>query len=125
MRALALILPLAACGDAPLTAERLIPDYRGVETFLLADDLVNFQVSMTNALSGEDVSDYAECAAAGYTLIRGFGFAQHVRTSVTQEAGLWKGDAYYTVSPKLPPGVKQIDAEVVAAACAEKGIPTV
>jgi len=118
------VMPLAACDPVP-TAEQFIPDYRGVETQLLADDLVQFNVSMTNAVTVADVEDYAECAAAGYTLIRGWGFARHLRTNVYEEAGVWNADAVYTISPALPRGIKTIDAEVVAAACAERGIPTV
>ena len=118
------MMPLAACETVP-TAEQFIPDYRGVETQLLAADLVQFNVSMTNALSAQDVTNYAECAAAGYTLIRGWGFARHLRTNVDEEAGVWTADAVYTISPALPRGIRTIDAEVVAAACAEKGIPTV
>ncbi|MEO9822636.1 MAG: hypothetical protein ABJ370_05455 [Paracoccaceae bacterium] len=125
MRALALIMPLTACSAPEITAEQLIPDYRGIETMLIADDLVNFQVEMTNALSLSDVEDYARCAAAGYTLIRGWGFARHVRTGVEQDNNVWTADAYYTISEGLPRGIKTIDAEVVAAACAERGIPTV
>ncbi|MBY5932239.1 hypothetical protein KUV51_04440 [Tateyamaria omphalii] len=117
-------LPLAACDPVP-TAEQFIPDYRGVETQLLAEDLVQFDVEMTNAITTRDVEDYAECAAAGYTLIRGWGFARHLRTNVYEEAGVWKADAVYTISPALPRGIRTIDAEVVAAACAERGIPTV
>ncbi|MEM8579469.1 MAG: hypothetical protein AAGF60_16590 [Pseudomonadota bacterium] len=123
-------LPLAACA-APATelpnisAERLIPEYRGVETRLLDDDLVQFNVAMTNALSEADVSDYARCAAAQYALIRGYGFARHVRTSVAQEGDLWTGDAAYVISPGLPQGLRTIDAEVTVAACKERQIPTV
>ena len=118
------VMPLAACETVPM-AEQFIPDYRGVETQLLADDLVQFNVSMTNAITSRDVANYAECAAAGYTLIRGWGFARHLRTNVYEEAGVWTADAVYTISPALPQGIRTIDAEVVAAACAEKGIPTV
>ncbi|MEL7100428.1 MAG: hypothetical protein AAGM84_16505 [Pseudomonadota bacterium] len=126
MRMAALALPLAACVAEPeITAERLIPDYRGVETRLLDDELVQFRVEMTNALSGADVEDYARCAAAGYTLIRGYGFARHVRTSTDNEGALWTGDAVYLISPDLPRGLRTIDAEVVAANCAEQGIPLV
>lgn len=127
MRAAAVIAPLAlvACEERITTAEQLIPDYRGVETQLLDGDLVQFRVAMTNALEPANVSAYAECAAAGYTLIRGYGFARHVRTSVNEEGGIWTGDAVYTISPSLPRGLRTIDAEVVAANCAEKGIPTV
>lgn len=127
MKWAALISPmaLAAC-DAPApTAEQFIPDYRGVETQLLDGDLVRFHVAMTNALAPANVSRYAECAAAEYTLIRGYGFARHVRTNVAQEGDVWTGDAVYTISPALPDGIRTLDAEVVAANCREKGIPTV
>lgn len=125
MRALFLISLLAGCSEPNVTAERLIPEYRAIQTNLLADDLVQFEVEMTNALSVRDVEDYAQCAAAGYTLIRGWGFARHVRTQVSEAANVWQADAVYTISPGLPRGVKTIDAEVVAAACKDKGIPTV
>lgn len=118
-------LPLAACAASEITAERLIPDYRGVETRLLDNDLVQFNVTMTNALSNRDVSDYAECAAAQYALIRGYGFARHVRTNVEREGEVWRGDAAYVISPGLPRGLRTIDAEVVTAACQERQIPTV
>ena len=118
-------LSLSACAPQVPTAEDFIPDYKGVETTLLDGDLVQFNVAMTKALSNEDVSDYARCAAARYTLIRGYGFARHVRTNVTQEGGIWRGDAVYTISPSLPRGLKTIDAEVTTSECVEKGIPTV
>lgn len=122
-----LILPLAvaACVEPVPTAEDFIPEYKGVETVLLDGDLVQFNVAMTKALSPDDVADYAECAAARYTLIRGYGFARHVRTNVSQEAGIFRGDAVYTISASLPRGLKTIDAEVVTAQCVERGIPTV
>jgi hypothetical protein len=119
------LMPLAACELAAPTAEQFIPDYLGVETVLLDQDLVQFKVQMTNAITTEDVSRYAECAAAQYTLIRGWGFARHVRTNVNEEGGVWSADAVYTISPALPHGLRTIDAEVVTAACVEKGIPTV
>lgn len=106
-------------------ATRFAPDYRGIETRLLDGDLVNFHVKMTGARNKEDVARYGECAAAQYTLIRGYGFARHLRTSVVEEGGIWRGDAIYTISAGLPDGLKTIDAEVVAADCAENGIPMV
>jgi len=118
-------LTLAACDPGVPTAEDFIPDYKGVETVLLDGDLVQFNVAMTKALSTDDVVAYAECAAARYTLIRGYGFARHVRTNVAQEGGIFRGDAVYTISPSLPRGLKTIDAEVVTAQCVERGIPTV
>lgn len=120
-----LIVPLVACTPPVPTAEQFIPEYLGVETALLDNDLVQFNVSMTNALSSEDVSRYAQCAAAQYTLIRGWGFARHVRTNVNEEGGVWSADAVYTISPALPRGLRTIDAEVETASCVEKGIPTV
>ncbi len=116
---------LGACAPQVPTAEDFIPEYKGVETTLLDGDLVQFNVAMTKALSTDDVANYAECAAAQYTLIRGYGFARHVRTNVSQEAGIWRADAVYTISPSLPRGLKTIDAEVTAQNCAELGIPAV
>jgi hypothetical protein len=71
------------------------------------------------------VESYAECAAAQYALIRGYGFARHVRTNVNERGGIWRGDAVYTISPALPRGLRTIDAEVVVERCRERGIPTV
>ena len=119
------MMPLAACEPAVPTAEKFIPEYLGVETALLDQELVQFKMQMTNAVTSEDVSNYAECAAAQYTLIRGWGFARHVRTNVNEEGGVWSADAVCTISPALPRGSRTIDAEVVTAACVEKGIPTV
>lgn len=124
---LSLTLPLAGCagtgsdGDAAAFA----PDYGGVETRLLDGDLVNFKVNMRGARDGADVERYAECAAAQYALIRGYGFARHVRTLVSQSAGNWQADAVYTISPALPAGERTIDAEVTVANCGRNGIPTV
>ena len=118
-------MPIAGCVEAQPEAMAFRPDYKGVDTRLLDGDLVNFVVEMTGARTGEDVADYAECAAAQYTLIRGYGFARHLRTNVEQQGSLWRADAIYTISPALPRGAKTIDAEVVVDHCAENGIPTV
>lgn len=115
----------AAPGDLHADPARANFDYRGVETRLLDGDLVNFRVTMTGARAAADVTAYAECAAAQYTLIRGYGFARHIRTEVTQTDGVWTADAVYTISPALPDGARRLDAEVVTAACAETGIPMV
>jgi hypothetical protein len=124
-------LLLAACGgetrDSADVAQAapFSPVYEGVETRLLDGDLVSFSVTMTGARGPEDVTRYAECAAAQYTLIRGYGFARHVRTVVDETAGNWRADAVYTISPALPEGSKTIDAEVTVADCGNSGIPTV
>jgi hypothetical protein len=118
---------LAACGEAPVPVARdaVAPTYRGIETRLLDGDLVNFVVTLDAAASRAQVADYAACAAAQYALIRGYGFARHVRTAVTQEGSIWRGDAVYTISPALPRGVATIDAEVTVRDCGARGIPTV
>lgn len=134
MRRAALISPIALVFAGAVSGcehtdtnrvSRFAPDYQGVETRLLDNELVSFNVAMRGARSTEDVSRYAECAAAQYALIRGYGFARHLRTNVTEAGGIWSGDAVYTISSALPRGLKTIDAEVVAADCAENGIPMV
>ena len=127
MKRIALISPLAlaACAPPAPQAEEFRPGYRGVETILLDRDLVQLNVAMTGARDSADVEKYAECAAAQYTLIRGYGFARHLRTKVTEEGGVWAADAVYTISPTLPEGLAVIDATSTTAACKETGIPTV
>lgn len=117
---------LASCGAAPNDqGAGFAPEYLGIETRLMDGDLVNFQVAMRGARDNADVAEYARCAAARYSLIRGYGFARHVRTNVRTEGGIWRGDAVYTISPALPRGALTIDAEVTVADCGEQGIPTV
>ena len=120
---------LAACTGRPApdatAQDGFAPTYVGIETILLDGDLVNFRVAMTGARGTEDVDAYARCAAAQYSLIRGFGFARHVRTNVAQSGGTWRGDAVYTVSAALPRGSRTIDAEVTVRDCGAQGIPTV
>lgn len=125
-----LLLPLAAlaagCAEADAAALRERgPRHDGVETRLLDGDLVNFHVAMSGGAEAEDVIAYAECAAAQYTLIRGYGFARHVRTQLDESAGNWRADAVYTISPALPEGLRTIDAEVTVQNCGLNGIPTV
>jgi hypothetical protein len=126
---IALLGGLAACemtlGGKADKAPGFAPEYLGVETMLLDDDLVNFHVAMKGARTKADVADYAKCAAAEYTLIRGFGFVRHLRTNVDEKDGLWRADAVYTVSDALPEGKLTLDAEVVVANCRDDGIPTV
>lgn len=121
---------LAACGgvsanDIAVAQGPFTPSYMGIETRKMDGELVNFLVTMQGARLNEDVAAYARCAAAQYSLIRGYGFARHLRTNVYREAGIWRGDAVYTISPALPRGVLTIDAEVTMADCQEQGIPTV
>lgn len=119
-------LSVAACASTDAAAPvPFTPEYSGVRTALLEGDLVNFLVEMKGARGAEDLEAYAECAAAQYALIRGYGFARHVRTNVDNQGSLWRADAVYTISPALPRGLSTIDAEVTVQNCAENGIPTV
>ena len=128
------ILALAACtiAEAPESTPRVDreslpfdPEYRGVQTRLLDVDLVNFLAEMTGARDVQDVDAYAACAAVQYALIRGYGFARHVRTNVDEEGGVWRADAVYTISLTLPPGAKPLNAETKVAECRDEGIPTI
>lgn len=121
------ILGLTACtlGDAGVMRSATSPSYDGIVTRLLDDDLVNFKVAVSGAATPANASQYAECAAAQYTLIRGYFFARHLRTTVDEDAGVLRADAVYTISPNLPRGSRTIDAEVVVADCTQSGIPTV
>ena len=116
---------LGCAGSNPVADAAFAPQYNGIETLLLDGDLVSFRVEMTGARDNEDVAAYARCAAAQYALIRGFGFARHVRTNVDNQGGTWRGDAVYTISAALPDGLKTIDAEVTVRDCGAQGIPTV
>jgi hypothetical protein len=117
-------LTLAACQTtAPTTQEPV--RYWGVQTRLLDNDLVQFHVTLNGTQSAEQVVRYAECAAAQYTLIRGFGFARPVRTRIGRQADRLSADAVYTISRSLSQGTKTIEAEVVADACARDKIPMV
>lgn len=118
-----MIAALAGCAEAPDAPSG--PRYEGVRTVLLGDDLVSVNVRLRGAEDPDAVEDYARCAAARYALIRGYGFARHVRTRVAEADGLWVADAVYTVSAAFPDGVTRIDAEVLVEDCAERGIPTI
>jgi len=128
MVALALTALLTACQSTSVPSSKMsmtAPVYQGVVTRLLQTDLVQFKVKLSNSPGPQAVLEYAKCAAAQYTLIRGFGFARHVRTTVARSAETWTADAVYTISAGVPRGFKTIDAEVVAADCVEKKIPMV
>jgi hypothetical protein len=116
----------AEAAEAAAAAEAAFePVYLGIETNLMDGDLVDFKVAMTGARNTDDVSAYARCAAAQYALIRGYGFARHVRTNIDEKGGIWRADAVYTVSAALPRGLRTIDAEVTVRDCGMQGIPTV
>ena len=122
----AAVAGLSACAsEQAVSAGDLSPDYNGIQTVLLDGDLVSFRVAMTGARDETDVEAYARCAAAQYALIRGAGFARHVRTNVAKDGNIWRGDGVYLISAALPRGFKTIDAEVTVRDCGEQAIPTV
>jgi hypothetical protein len=102
-----------------------VPVYLGYETILFDGDLVNIRADSAVAGGAEAARGYADCLAAGYAVSRGYGFARHVSTTLSEQGGVWRADAVYTISPTLPAGLRTIDAETKVAACGENGIPTV
>ena len=117
---------VGACAGGPEVAQGPAnSSYLGIETILLEGEMVNFRVAMKGARDEADVEAYGRCAAAQYALIRGFGFARHVRTQVARTGETWRGDAVYLISAALPEGIRTIDAEVTVRDCGELGIPTV
>jgi hypothetical protein len=115
---MAAVLTGAGCTAETPAASR----YHFAETLRMSEELVNIRVEVEG---GANPEDYAACVAAQYALNQGFAFARHVRTSVTEEGGIRRGDAVYTLSQSLPAGLRTIDAETKVAACGESGIPTV
>jgi hypothetical protein len=100
-------------------------EYLGVETRLLDGDLVNFKVAMRGIETPEPLDEYATCAAAEYTLIRGFIFARHVRTTKTKAGNTWKADAVFLISDDVPQGLAALNAPLLLDECKNNGIPTV
>jgi hypothetical protein len=120
---------LMACGEGQAARAPVTPpsgaQYLGVETRLLDASTVSFLVRMDGARSRADVVAYARCAAAQYALIRGYSFAQHVRTNVTRRGAVLEADGGFVISADLPLGLRNMDAEVIVDDCREQGIPTV
>ena len=120
---------LMACGEGERVRAPSAPpadaQYLGVDTRLLDENTVSFLVRMRGARDRADVVAYARCAAAQYALIRGYSFAQHVRTNVTRSGDVWVGDGGFVISPDLPQGMRNLDAEVIVDDCRDQGIPTV
>ncbi|WP_226803965.1 hypothetical protein [Amylibacter sp. SFDW26] len=120
---------LSACGpegqevSKPTTGTL---EYIKVDTRLMSPELVNMVVTLRNPRTPTDVVAYVECAAAQYTLIRGFGFAGRVKLDVAEEkSGVWAGNAIYTLSNAHPGGRHTIDAEVTVEDCTANNVPTV
>ena len=125
LAALAVLSGCAGAERGAVSQANFHPHYLGIKTVLLEGDLVDFLVSMKGARDPADVEAYAQCAAAQYALIRGYGFARHLRTNIAESGGTWRADAIYTISASLPLGLRTIDAEVTVRDCGAQGIPTV
>lgn len=87
----------------------------------LTDDLVQVTLDYTGNPDALSVKSLTDCAAAEAVALRGAGFVRHVRTTLTEEAGISRADAVYTVSPTRPAGDFVIDAEAVASDCRDQG----
>lgn len=125
---LLLVLAFSACAAPPAenaTRAAADGDHLGIDTRLLDDDLVSFQVRMRGAARVGDLDIYTRCAAAQYALIRGYNFTRHIRTNTRKEGGVWQADAVYTISQEFPPGLRSINAEDMVDACKANGVPTV
>jgi hypothetical protein len=117
---------LAACAPADGAAGEggRPPDYLGATVEALNSDLIAVKVEVRGGSGAEAAADYARCVAAAYALENDQGFVRHVRTLTDKEGGIWRADAVYSVTPALPEGLRTIDAEVTAADCADRGVPT-
>lgn len=116
---------LSACAGTQGPAAAAGPVYIGSNAAAMGGDLYGFVVTMEGGREPADMDAYVECVVAGYALEKKQGFARKLRTYVREEGGVWIADAVYSISPTLPRGLRTIDAEVAAADCAERGIPTV
>jgi hypothetical protein len=124
-RGLGLMGMLVLTGCAGEERAAAAPAFLGSEAIRLTDDLVNIRADSSGGEGARTARDYADCVAAGHAVSRGFGFARHVTTTLSEEGGIWRADAVYTLSPAIPEGVRTIDAETKVAACGDIGIPTV
>ena len=126
MQVLGLALLLGACVEVSQgDREPDKTEYLGMQTALLDNNMVSFRVAMRGAKDAKAVEAYGRCAAAQYALIRGAGFARHIKTQVGKTGSTWVGEAVYLVDRSLPDGIRTIDAEVVVRDCGALGIPTV
>ena len=88
----------ATVGCAPAEPVPIAPVGQPVTSYL-TDDLVQVTLDYTGDPDAEAVKSLTDCAVAEAILLRGPGFARHVRTTVSEEAGISRADAVYTVSP--------------------------
>ncbi|MEM0946877.1 MAG: hypothetical protein AAGK37_05695 [Pseudomonadota bacterium] len=119
-------LTLTACVqqelEPPASAE---PQYRGSAVTFLTDDLAQVAVEMNAGSTTEALKSYADCALAEAMTLNDAEFARHVRTLTSEESGIARADAVYTLSTVRPDGDFVLDGTETRTACADQGIPGV
>lgn len=116
--------PVALETSAQQESANFAPTYEPIETRLLDVDLVSFKATVRGARGPGDMRDATDCAAAQYALIRGYGYARHIRTNLKVEGVVWEADAAYTISVDLPRGTNTLEAAATVAECQARGLPT-
>ena len=117
------VLACDRTGDARMSAKSV--EYMSTKAELIGDGLVKISASVKNVQSDHFFTQFATCAAALYALLCGFSFARLVTDSVSRDDDIRTATSVYSITARLPPGVRKLDAEVVAVNCAENGIPMV
>ena len=112
------VTALSACAPAPFGPVE--PVEAPVASFM-TDDLVQVTLNYEGNPDPVDLKSLTDCAVAEAVALRGSGFVRHVRTTLSEEGGISRADAVYTVSPTLPAGEFVIDAEAVATECRDPG----
>lgn len=100
-------------------------EYVSASSELIEDGLVRVRVGVKNAKQDVAVLYFVNCAAACYEIDRGYAFARHITSTLDYKSDLKSAEEVYLVSATLPPGSKNLEAEVIAINCAENGIPMV
>ena len=117
---------VSACdrtGDARMSAKSV--QYTSTKADLIGDGSLKISASVRNVQSDHFATEFATCVAARYALLHGFGFARLVTDSVSRDDDIRTATSVYSITARLPPGARKLDAEVVAVNCAENGIPMV
>ena len=123
--ALALASAVSGCDSKRvINLRRSSRNIDGVQTRLLDGDLVSFQVKMKWRAHNSDVDAYAECAAAQYALIRGYGFARHLRTNWPKRVAMGGGCCLHHLASAAT-RAENDRRRSHGSACDENKIPTV
>lgn len=104
------MLPACSPADQPVEPGRS-------EVLFLDDDLMQVTLDAPGEADPLELRELTDCAAATALLEREADFARHVRTNITEEAGISRADAVYTVSSERPAGDFVIVAVDRAANC--------